>query len=297
MNRPRLMLSISAAMRAISAGCRYGTQLTTEPSRTRSVTPASAARQTQGSACIGRMVEDEAAVESERLDLAAGIEQSPQPRIAEDELNSPANAVVSLGDPWMTRHASPRSSAFRRSRAPVSATDCVLGSPVAQALDGLGDARAHSLRADDPQGLEQPRRLGAPGDRDADRHEEAAGLQPQLVGQGPEARLARLLIVEIDLGQECGDRLERSQRFLPRHLLRDQEGRIVRLQLGLKEIRHQLRRFRQRLETVLEQRHDRLHPREIGMLRGEGPGPISPASARNGMTRRVRSSSVRMWLM
>src|SRR5215210_1838073 len=51
------------------------------------------------------MVEDEAAVESERLHLASGIEQSTQARVAKDELYTPADPFVSLGDPWMTCHA------------------------------------------------------------------------------------------------------------------------------------------------------------------------------------------------
>ena len=96
----------------------------------------------------GRMIENEAAVESECLDLLAGIEQSPQPRVAEDELNTPPNPVVGLGDPWMTRHASPRSSRSD-ARASRIGDGLLLGSPVVQTLDGLGDARTHSLRPDD----------------------------------------------------------------------------------------------------------------------------------------------------
>ena len=133
-----------------------------------------------------------------------------------------------------------------------------------QTLDGRGDARAASLRPDDSQRLEQPGDWVRPVTA-AHRHEEAAGFQPERVGQGPEARFTRLLIVEIDLG-----RVRRPPRALatppPASPSWEPGGRDhVRLQLGLKEIRHQFRRFRQRLETIFEQRHDRPDPLEIGM--------------------------------
>src|SRR5829696_1407225 len=63
------------------------------------------------------MIEDEAAVEPERFDRAPGVEQPPQPRISEDELNTPPDPVVGLRDPWMARHALP-APPFRRLLVP-----------------------------------------------------------------------------------------------------------------------------------------------------------------------------------
>src|SRR5215208_2486922 len=116
MNRPRLMLSISAAMRAIRAGWRYGTQLTTEPHAL--CDPGQCGDTDPGIGLHRRMVEDETAIEPERFDPASGVQQPAQSLVAEDELNTPADAVIGLGDPWVARHALLAPS-FRRPLAPV----------------------------------------------------------------------------------------------------------------------------------------------------------------------------------
>jgi hypothetical protein len=75
-----------------------------------------------------------------------------------------------------------------------------------------GDSIIQPFLANDPQSLEETRRLHAARCRDPNRHEQLTGFQPELVRKIAQTRLGGLLIGDIEGGQYISDRAQSTKR-------------------------------------------------------------------------------------
>ncbi len=137
---------------------------------------------------------------------------------------------------------------------------------VAEQGDRSSNATAASLCARDAQRLEETRRLGPAGHRDPDRHEELSGLEAQLLREAAQPGLRRRLVGHVQaVVQDPLDGHQRVEGLQDAQLLGHEQGRVVGFQLVTQEGAHQIRRLRQGLQAVLEQRGRVPNPRVVRM--------------------------------